>query len=445
MVLSTCAALTPGAIEVPQGSGCNPGKQNLYERPAESGLILLNGATPGAALAAQGGAVSTNGDRVYWTDTATGDLYLHDGGGNHPIVSAASFQTATPDGATAFYAKAGSLYSYDAATYTPSASLASGVVGVLGASANGDTVYYQDANGLQRWHSGAITQVAPNQVSPPANAADSSDYPPTTGTARVSDDGAKLLFVSSVSLTGYDNTDLNTGNPDAEVYLYDASGPTLTCVSCNPTNERPTGPTTIPGAISNGSALGSTDSYKPRVLTTDGKRVFFNSQDTLALTDTNSNHLTGAGIPDAYEWEASGEGSCAKAGGCITLISSGRSAGGALFIDASADGSDAFFITDDSLVSSDPGSLDLYDARIGGGFLQPSPPIPCEGDACQILPPDPIDPTLTTLLSGHGNPPVHYYNLNHFTNHHKKKHRKKKHHPKHHHHKKHKRSRGNGR
>ncbi len=28
----------------------------------------------------------------------------------------------------------------------------------------------------------------------------------------------------------------------------------------------------------------------------------------------------------------------------------------------------------------------------------------CEGDACQVVPSDPGDPTLTTLLSGHGNP-----------------------------------------
>ena len=414
VVLSSCAALTPGATEVPQGSGCNPSKQNLYEWTSGSGLTLLNGAAAGAALAAQSGAVSTNGDRVYWTDTATGDLYLHDAGGNHPIVPAASFQTASADGATAFYTKAGSLYSYNAATYTPSAALASGVVGVLGASANGDTVYFQDGAGLQRWHGGPPTPVAPNQASPAANAADTSDYPPTTGTARVSDDGTKLLFLSSASLTGYDNTDLNTGNPDSEAFLYDSGGPTLTCVSCNPTNERPIGPTTIPGAIPNGSAPGSTDSYKPRVLSADGKRVFFDSQDSLALTDTNSNHLTGAGIPDVYQWEAQGEGSCTVAGGCLALVSSGRSAGGAGFIDASADGADAFFITDDSLLPADPGSLDLYDARAGGGFLQPSPPIPCEGDACQILPPDPIDPTLTTLLSGHGNPAVHYYNLNRF-------------------------------
>jgi len=34
--------------------------------------------------------------------------------------------------------------------------------------------------------------------------------------------------------------------------------------------------------------------------------------------------------------------------------------------------------------------------------------IPCEGDDCQVLPPDPVDPTLTTRLRGLGNPKVRY-------------------------------------
>jgi hypothetical protein len=37
----------------------------------------------------------------------------------------------------------------------------------------------------------------------------------------------------------------------------------------------------------------------------------------------------------------------------------------------------------------------------------------CEGDACQVLPSEPVDPTVTTLLSGRGNPKVHYRNYRH--------------------------------
>ncbi len=36
----------------------------------------------------------------------------------------------------------------------------------------------------------------------------------------------------------------------------------------------------------------------------------------------------------------------------------------------------------------------------------------CEGDSCQVLPPEPTDPTLTTLLSGHGNPKPRYSRYN---------------------------------
>jgi len=53
---------------------------------------------------------------------------------------------------------------------------------------------------------------------------------------------------------------------------------------------------------------------------------------------------------------------------------------------------------------------------LGSGLLFPTVSIggpgggvaDCEGDACQILPPEPVDPTLTTLLSGRGNPKVRY-------------------------------------
>lgn len=410
VVLSSCAALSPGASEVPQGEGCNPSEQNLYAWSPGSGLALINGATPGASLAAQSAAVSEDGSRVYFT--REGKLYLRDGAQTKQADADAggggTFETASADGTVAFFTDAGHLWRYlsssDAATdLTPSG----GVLGVLGASADGAYLYYQDATGLKQWHEGAIATVALDQASPAAEAAEESSYPPTTGTARVSPDGTKLLFVSEARLTGFDNTDLTTGKPDSQVYLYDATGPTLSCVSCNPANQRPAGAASIPGAIPNGSATGSTQAYKPRVLSANGKRVFFDSADSLVLTDTNSS------VSDAYQWEAQGEGSCTRVGGCISLVSSGRSSGGAIFIDASADGTDAFFITDDSLVGKDPGSLDLYDARVGGGFPEPSPPIPCEGDACQVLPPEPPDPTLTTLLSGRGNPPVRYQNLNH--------------------------------
>ena len=75
-------------------------------------------------------------------------------------------------------------------------------MGVLGASEDGSTRLLQrPPRGLLQWHAGTTTQVAAG-----AEAAQPSDYPPTTGTARVSADGSRLLFLSTDSLTGYDNT-----------------------------------------------------------------------------------------------------------------------------------------------------------------------------------------------------------------------------------------------
>jgi hypothetical protein len=406
VILSSCAKLTANASEVALGEGCDPARQNLYEWSG-AGLSLVNllpsetTGTPGAKLAAQSSAVSGDGNRVYFTEE--GGLYLREGSTTKLVGAEGEFQLASPDGATALYTKPDEhLYRYQAGGGGTSTDLTptGGVAGVLGASAALDTVYYQDAGGLRRWHSGATSTVAAGP-----EAAAQGDWPPATGAARVSPDGTKLLFDSTESLTGYDNTDLNTGQADSEVFLYDGA---LTCVSCNPTNERPLGASRIPGALANGTAEGSTDSYKPRALSADGKRVFFNSADALVLTDVNRDKTSGVGIEDAYEWEAQGEGSCNRADGCIALISSGRDPVPSSFVDASADGSDAFFLTGASLVRSDPGSVDLYDARVGGGFPEPSPPLACEGDACQPLPSQPTDPTLDTLLTGPGNPPVRY-------------------------------------
>ena len=50
-------------------------------------------------------------------------------------------------------------------------------------------------------------------------------------------------------------------------------------------------------------------------------------------------------------------------------------------IDVSLDGEDLFFTTGVSLLPQDPAQIDVYDARVGGGFPQPAPPPPCDVDA----------------------------------------------------------------
>jgi len=395
LVLSTCAALTPGSTEVPGSGGCDPTKQNLYEYSA--GQLSLVNSAPGAELAAQSGAVSADGSHIYFTEA--GKLYLREGSSPpHEIAAGGEFQIASSDGTIAFYTKGEHLFRYDAAAQTSTDLTPTGEVrGVLGAAEDGLTVYFQSAAGLQEWHEGALTQVAAGP-----QAAQPSDYPPTTGSARVSPDGERLLFLSSESLTGYDNHDATTGQPDSEVYLWNAAGGGLICISCNPTNERPSGPSTISGAYTNGRAPGSTDSYKPRNLSTTQDRAFFDSEDSLVALDTNK-------ASDVYEWEAQGTGSCQRVGGCISMISNGKDSEGATFVDASESGSDVYFLTSFSLDEArDPGSRDIYDARVGGGFPEPESEIECIGDACVPLPQGPEDPTVGSLIAGLTNPPAHF-------------------------------------
>jgi hypothetical protein len=58
--------------------------------------------------------------------------------------------------------------------------------------------------------------------------------------------------------------------------------------------------------------------------------------------------------------------------------------------------------------------------------------IECEGDACQLLPPEPTDPTLTTLLAGPGNPKVRYHRSGrHPAGRHRRRNAKRRHQGKH--------------
>jgi hypothetical protein len=393
IVLSTCAALASGATEVPAGTGCDAGEPNLY-RWSGGVLTLINflpgeaTGTPGAALAAPGGAVSADGSRIYFEQG--GDLYLRAGAETVQVDAAAggggTFETASSDGGLAFFTKAGHLYRFEADSGTATDLTPAGdVEGVLGASPDGAFLYYLTSAGVFLRKGASATKIADD--------ADASNHPPATGTARVAANG-NLAFLSSAPLTGFDNDGF------AEAFVYSPATGSLTCASCNPSGARAVGAASIPGAPANGSGPAAARPYKPRALSAAGTRLFFESADKLAGTDTNA-------AVDVYQWQGQGTGSCTTAGGCVALISSGRSPGGASFVDASADGGDAFFLTDGSLVPADVDLLDLYNARVGGGFPVAPVPIPCLGDACQPVPSAPDDPLPATLVPrAEGNPPL---------------------------------------
>jgi DNA-binding beta-propeller fold protein YncE len=204
-------------------------------------------------------------------------------------------------------------------------------------------------------------------------------------TSRVSPNGRYLAFMSSRSLTGYDNLDAASGEPDEEVFLYDASTGKLVCASCNPSGARPSGifdtresgeglgllvdrplvwappsgydhwlSANVPGwtALSNEKAL-----YQSRYLSNKG-RLFFNSAESLVPADVN-------GKEDVYEYEPPGIGSCESSGGCVALISSGASDKESAFLDASTNGDDVFFLTAAPLVAAgQEANFGVYDARV---------------------------------------------------------------------------------
>lgn len=248
--------------------------------------------------------------------------------------------------------------------------------------------------------------------------------------APVSPDGSLLAFESDKPLTGYDNTDpsgscgfdpffntsgqANTGFGAGcpEVYLYDAGTGGLVCASCSPTRATATAAGMLPPALQSDygdfvgaqgvSMLGNDPQIAPRSLTEapgGGGRVFFDSAQALAPGAAD-------GTVQVYEYEQDGTGGCATSGGCIYLVSSGQGGSPSTFLGASQTGDDAFFLTADQLAPTDTdGALDVYDARVDGGFPYSPPAPPCSGDGCKPPPGTAPAPPLaaTVAFSGPGN------------------------------------------
>jgi hypothetical protein len=138
-----------------------------------------------------------------------------------------------------------------------------------------------------------------------------------------------------------------------QIYRYDSQEDVLDCASCAPTL----------------SAASSDTSLSPYGLSlTDDGRVFFTTQESLALRDTNERK-------DAYEWK----------NGATQLISMGIGQYDSGMLSVSADGTNAFFFTRDTLVHKDSNGtrIKLYTARENGGFVFTPPALPCAAsDEC---------------------------------------------------------------
>jgi hypothetical protein len=421
-------------------------------------------------LASLSHAISADGNRVYWTATlpdagGAGKVYLRENPGQEQSalsggqcteaekactlkvsetasVKAARFLAASPDGSKALFEiiegpSAGNLYEYDreaeASTLIakkvglPPATGSPFNAGLVGTSEDLSRIYLVSTEALAAGatagkenlylsEEGTMSFIAALSSADVAFDLPSNIAPrPRFHAARVSPDGRHLAFISTERLSGYDNTDQASGRPDSEVYLYEAGGPAPLCVSCNPSGARPQG-RIVQGPNFSASSLPTaatlplprTQLYSSHPFSDDGRRLFFESYDTLLPRDTN-------GKRDVYEWEAAaGPKACEAAGadvyvpssqGCLSLISSGESPSDSEFLDASNGGRDVFFTTNSSLLPQDPGLVDVYDAREGGGLPPPPPaPEPCQGDACQNAGPPPNDPTpASASFKGAGN------------------------------------------
>jgi len=401
-------------------------------------------------------SLSEDGQRYYFTtnptdDTASGvggRVYLRDGAGTHLISESeattpavpqdATYLDATLSGSRAYFytpetlvdaddhiadpgiASGFDLYAYDATKpasapdnltlmsrdLEPGDGIGADPLGVLGASGDGRRVYFATAEQivagaptdpgpfLYLWDDGVVRYISRLDNDPAiwGRAGGPVFYPQQS---RVDDGGRYVLFASTLPLTSADN-----GGHKA-LYLYDADADSgagsLTCVSC-PADSASTSDAEFTHAAAAVTPGGS--QYRVRALSDDASTVYFDTADGLVARDSN-------GKRDVYAYDIGT--------GTVSLLSTGRGAHDALFADAASDGEDVFFYTRARLAGWDgDDALDVYDARVGGGFPAPSETVPCQGDACQGTPrrtPGPLQPASRGWDGADGRPPVARFTL----------------------------------
>jgi len=376
-------------------------------------------------------AISNDGSRVFWSTQPAGQVFVREGGvATTKVPDPGKFLTAATDGSKVLLSD-GEVYDLEAKTLTDLTGGAGGFEGMAGASEGLSRIYFVDTealtppeevNGggeaavkgkfnLYLWKEGTVGFIGrlaalDNQ----AGGGVVGVWKPAPGNrlAQASADGRFLAFQSEAPLTGYDNlvrgaeSCFGSGTEGlvecSEVFEYDALTEKLLCVSCNPSGVRPLGASSLSLLNTENESFS-----QPHNLPPEGEgRLFFVSLDQLTPADNNGRRQ------DVYEFEPDGVGSCKRAKGCLSLISSGQDPKDSQFINASATGEDVFFTTRAQLLPADQNDfMDLYDARSGGGIEEPPLPVPCEGEACKgPVPLAPEEPgALTPSFEGPGNPP----------------------------------------
>jgi hypothetical protein len=338
--------------------------------------------------------ISADGSTIFFN--AEGKAWARVDGAETVAVSPTEgqFVGASRDGHLVFSVAESKLYSYnlDSRELTELAqgvntNTGSGVGGVIQVSQNGEYVYFFGPNGIELWHDGQISGVAPVAIGDGEGSA--VEY-------LASPSGRFLAFSTFGQPTGFDNRspqcppNFGTGGEPlcSEVYRYDAESGEVVCASCRRDGAEPTGD----ARFAPPSAHTQIDHHFSRAMLDNGELIF-TTPDSLSAADTN-------GSDDVYSFD----------GGSPTLISAGKGSADSIFVDAGTDGRNIFFRTADRLVGADTDDLvDVYDARVGGGIASQNPAPPrgqCSGEDCRggavSTPAPPVNGS--EAFSGPGNP-----------------------------------------
>jgi hypothetical protein len=200
------------------------------------------------------------------------------------------------------------------------------------------------------------------------------------GNTRLSDDGEVLLFTSTDRPTSDPIADKCGELPCNELYRYDDADGSLECVSClrGGTTDEPVG-------------SGGTNDIDFD-LSADGDTVAFTTREALLPGDVNN-------VLDVYEWH---NGALRLVTDGVTEFNGGNAAPALVGVSGSA--RDIFFtVSQPGLTGFERDNLvNLYDARVGGGFNRPTPPDHCVEDSCQgpLLPPPVMRSPASTTFEG---------------------------------------------
>ncbi|HEX4561596.1 MAG TPA: fibronectin type III domain-containing protein, partial [Gemmatimonadales bacterium] len=302
-------------------------------------------------------AVSADGRRVFFTDNCTGHLYMRVGGGETVDIGAYGFVEAKPDGSQVLISHTG-LFRYDAATR-------------------------------------AIEPVAAGESFSPQR-------------YSYSDSGGILAELSGLFSN---NTIFGAPKMDPrQVVRYDSAEHLIQCISCaSPFDPEPKQLAALESQIQEGKDGAAHSIFA----SANGDYVVFQTPSALLPSDVdgesepseNASKIVSSSS-DVYEWRRDGLGGCSHVQGCLALISGGHGGYYVELLGIANEGRDIFFTTNESLVPQDTDTaIDIYDARIGGGFPPPPPrPVECEGDACStpFAAPNDLTPSSSTF-QGAGN------------------------------------------